>query len=241
MTEIVCFTRVVSDGGIGVRRRCGESRAGSGYAIVRPTCRRSCWTLARVPWKRHPKCTAQQLIARMGPEYPVGIVRAWAVVERCRESAARQSRAQARTGWPVDRWTGARIRISDIWKSHPEFTAHESSPVWETSTVWEPSARLVSSGSRQYCMIVGGSAPGTVRRGGELDGVFIIPRALVIEEPHTANVSIRRGAAWSELFCRRVSVSCVQDILGGILPLRARYLHEFPNAPAHNGSDSPPD
>ena len=80
---------------------------------------------ARVLWKQHPSFTAQQLIARMAPDYPMGIVRAWAVIKRCRESAAQDSWAQAKTGWPVDRWTVTRIHISDIWTRHPEFTAQQ--------------------------------------------------------------------------------------------------------------------
>jgi hypothetical protein len=80
---------------------------------------------ARVIWKQHPGCTTQQLIAKLGRQYPVGSVRSGTVVKRCRESAARQSWAQAQTGWPVDRWTVARIRISEIWKRHPEFTTKQ--------------------------------------------------------------------------------------------------------------------
>ena len=80
---------------------------------------------ARVLWKHHPDSTTQQLIARMGSDYPVGLVRAWALVKRCRQSAAQRSWAQARTGWPVDRFTVTRIRISEIWARHPEFTAQQ--------------------------------------------------------------------------------------------------------------------
>ena len=85
---------------------------------------------ARVLWKHHPGFTAQQLIARMGPDYPVGIVRAWTVVKRCRESAAQRSWAQAR--WLVDRFTVTRIRISGIWTCHPEFTAQQVIPLLGT-------------------------------------------------------------------------------------------------------------
>src|ERR1700722_5701880 len=75
-------------------------------------------TRARTIWKQHPGSTTQQVISRMGPEFPVGIVRAWTVVRRCRESAAENSWAQRKIGWPVDRRTVARIRISAIWKRH---------------------------------------------------------------------------------------------------------------------------
>jgi DNA invertase Pin-like site-specific DNA recombinase len=80
---------------------------------------------ARAIWKQHPGSTTQQVISKMGPEFPVGIVRAWTVVRRCRESAAENSWAQRKIEWPVDRRTVARIRISAIWKRHPEFTAKQ--------------------------------------------------------------------------------------------------------------------
>jgi hypothetical protein len=33
--------------------------------------------------------------------------------------------AQKQMRWPLDRWTAARVRISAIWKRHPEFTAKQ--------------------------------------------------------------------------------------------------------------------
>jgi DNA invertase Pin-like site-specific DNA recombinase len=75
-------------------------------------------------WTRHPGWTTQQLIARLGPEYPVGLVRAMAVVKRCRASAAKNSWAHRQISWPLDRKTMARIRISEIWRRHPEFSGN---------------------------------------------------------------------------------------------------------------------
>ena len=73
-------------------------------------------------WKQHPGWTARQLISKLGLEYSVGIVRAWGVVRRSRELVAKRHWAQRRLGWPVDRYTMTRIRISEIWKRHPEFS-----------------------------------------------------------------------------------------------------------------------
>jgi DNA invertase Pin-like site-specific DNA recombinase len=74
-------------------------------------------------FKQHPGWTAQQLVASLGLEYCVGIVRAMAVVRRARESVAKKNSTQQLLGWPVDRFTVTRIRISEIWKRHPDFSA----------------------------------------------------------------------------------------------------------------------
>ncbi len=76
-------------------------------------------------WRQHPGWTAQQLIAELGLECAVGIVRSRAVVRRSRESVTEHHWAQRRLGWPVDRYTAARIRISEIWKRHPGYIARE--------------------------------------------------------------------------------------------------------------------
>jgi len=76
-------------------------------------------------WKQVPGCTTQQLIARLGSEYPVGLVRAMAAVHRCRASAARTSWAYRQMDWPLDRKTTARIRISEISKRHPDLTGEQ--------------------------------------------------------------------------------------------------------------------
>jgi DNA invertase Pin-like site-specific DNA recombinase len=73
-------------------------------------------------WKQHPGATAKQIIAKLGPEYPVGESRGRAIVKRCRELAARGSWAQRKIGWQLDCRTATRIRISEIWKKHPDFS-----------------------------------------------------------------------------------------------------------------------
>ena len=78
-------------------------------------------TRVRAIWKQHPECTMDQVIARMGAEHPLGIVRAYVHLRACRMAAAKRSPAQKRIGWRVDRFPAIRIRISEILKRHPEF------------------------------------------------------------------------------------------------------------------------
>src|SRR5208283_2662879 len=79
----------------------------------------------RAIWKQHPDFSAKQVIASLGPEYTLGIGRAWALLRGCRKAAARRDAAQRRIGWHLDCWTADRIRISSIWRRRPDFTAKE--------------------------------------------------------------------------------------------------------------------
>jgi DNA invertase Pin-like site-specific DNA recombinase len=76
-------------------------------------------------WQEHPEFTAKQVIASLGPEYPLGSTRALQLLKECRTAAAKRSSAQKQIGWQLDCRTAARIRISAIWKKHPEFTARQ--------------------------------------------------------------------------------------------------------------------
>jgi hypothetical protein len=73
--------------------------------------------------RQNPELTTEQVLAKLGTDYPVGQVRAMAVMKICREIAARDSWAQQRNRWPIDRFTMIRIRISRIWKHHPDYSA----------------------------------------------------------------------------------------------------------------------
>ena len=42
-----------------------------------------------------------------------------------RAAAAQRSAVHRQVGWPLDRCTGARIRIGAVWKAHPQFTAQQ--------------------------------------------------------------------------------------------------------------------
>jgi DNA invertase Pin-like site-specific DNA recombinase len=79
----------------------------------------------RALWTEHPEFTAKQVIASLGLEHPLGFTRAWKLLRECRMAAAKRSSAQKQIGWQLDRRIAARIRISAIWKKHPEFTARE--------------------------------------------------------------------------------------------------------------------
>jgi len=76
-------------------------------------------------WKQHPDFTAKQVVANFGLEHPLGIQRAWVYLKDCRMATAKHHAAYRQMGWYVDKWTAARIRITAIWKQHPEFTAKQ--------------------------------------------------------------------------------------------------------------------
>jgi len=77
-------------------------------------------------WKAHSDCTGQQVVEMLKPQHPICIARAWTFLRNCREAAAKRSCTQQQMGWQLDRRTGARIRISEIWKRHPEFTGKQT-------------------------------------------------------------------------------------------------------------------
>ena len=76
-------------------------------------------------WKQHPEFTPNQLRECLGHEIPVGQTRAWKLLRACRLAAAKLSPMQKQMGWQLDRFTAARVRVSSIWKRHPEFTARQ--------------------------------------------------------------------------------------------------------------------
>jgi DNA invertase Pin-like site-specific DNA recombinase len=76
-------------------------------------------------WKSHPESTGKQVVEMLKPEHSICIARAWDFLRKCREVAASRSPAQQHIGWRIDWRTGARIRISDIGKRHPEYTARQ--------------------------------------------------------------------------------------------------------------------
>src|SRR5437763_7754201 len=82
-------------------------------------------TGVRAIWKRHPEFTARQVVEGLGTERPAGLTRVWQLLRECRLAAAKRSPAQQRIGWQLDRRTAARVRVSGIWKRHPEFTAKQ--------------------------------------------------------------------------------------------------------------------
>jgi hypothetical protein len=80
----------------------------------------------REMFNKNPELTSRQLVSKsLGARGFTGYTRAWKVLRECRSAAAKHSQAQKRTAWQLDRRTVARIRISAIWKRHPEFTARQ--------------------------------------------------------------------------------------------------------------------
>jgi DNA invertase Pin-like site-specific DNA recombinase len=75
--------------------------------------------------KQQPELSVPQVITTLGLEHYLGKKRAYPLVKECRAIAARRSPMHRHVGWPLDCWTAARIRISEIWKRHPEFSAKQ--------------------------------------------------------------------------------------------------------------------
>jgi DNA invertase Pin-like site-specific DNA recombinase len=73
----------------------------------------------RAIWKQRPECTVEDVVASMGTEHPVGLVRTYMHLRDCRMAAAKRSSAQQRVGWRVDRFTATRIRIAELMKRRP--------------------------------------------------------------------------------------------------------------------------
>jgi hypothetical protein len=76
-------------------------------------------------WKRLPDCTGQQVVELLRPDSSICIARAWHFLRDCRAAAAKRSPTLQQMDWQLDRRTAARIRISEIWKRHPEYTARQ--------------------------------------------------------------------------------------------------------------------
>jgi len=76
-------------------------------------------------WKKSPEISARAILTALRPEFPLSNERAWDLLRNCWRKAARHSPAQRQIGWRLDRRTLARVRVSAMWKRHPEWTAKE--------------------------------------------------------------------------------------------------------------------
>jgi hypothetical protein len=76
-------------------------------------------------WKQNPDATATQVKARMRLPHPVGMTRIYSILRDYRRGSAKDSPAQKKAHWYIDRWTLSRVRVCAIWSRHPEFTAAE--------------------------------------------------------------------------------------------------------------------
>jgi len=80
----------------------------------------------RAIWKQHPEFTAPQIQERLAAQqHSLGRCRAERFLRTCRLSAVRGSAVHTQVGWYLDRRTAVRIRISQIWTRHPEWTARQ--------------------------------------------------------------------------------------------------------------------
>jgi hypothetical protein len=77
----------------------------------------------RAVWKQHPEFTAKQVIASLGPRFPLGEGATSRLLRECRLAVVQHSpvRKQA-TQW-LDSRTVMRVRIAILWNRHPEYTA----------------------------------------------------------------------------------------------------------------------
>jgi len=76
-------------------------------------------------WRQNPDATANQVKARLRLPHPVGMTRVYSILRDCRRGSAKNSPAQNKVRWHIDRWTPARVRVCATWSRHPDFTAKE--------------------------------------------------------------------------------------------------------------------
>lgn len=79
----------------------------------------------RAAWKQRPDIIAKQVIETLGLKHLLGVERAWQLLRKCRRAAAKRSPMYKKVGWRLDPWTADRIRVSRIWKRHPECTVKQ--------------------------------------------------------------------------------------------------------------------
>lgn len=65
------------------------------------------------------------MIARSGFGHLLGVYRARQLLKECRLPTAQRKPVHKRAGWGLDNWTAVRIRISQVCKHHPEYTAKQ--------------------------------------------------------------------------------------------------------------------
>lgn len=75
--------------------------------------------------KQDPEASTPQVLATLRRDYVVSTGRVQAWVTDFRRGAAKRNPTYKRVGWRIDYYTPARLRVSRIWKRHPEFTAQQ--------------------------------------------------------------------------------------------------------------------
>ena len=79
----------------------------------------------RAIWKQHPEFTAVEVMKRLGPENTLGRRRIYKLLSECWSARATRYPTYKQMGWRLDRHSVARVRISAVWRRHPEFTAKQ--------------------------------------------------------------------------------------------------------------------
>jgi DNA invertase Pin-like site-specific DNA recombinase len=81
----------------------------------------------QVLWRKQPGLTGEQAIAQLGlkNQHLLGVHRARQLLKECRTSAAAHNPVHKKVNWWLDGRTAQRIRISEICKRHPEYTAQQ--------------------------------------------------------------------------------------------------------------------
>jgi DNA invertase Pin-like site-specific DNA recombinase len=81
--------------------------------------------LVKEIWAKQPGVTAPEVLAKFGPERPLGLDRAMKLLTFCRKGEARRSAVHKKIGWYIDCRTHLRIRISATWRKHPKWSARQ--------------------------------------------------------------------------------------------------------------------
>ena len=76
-------------------------------------------------WEQRPTITGDQVVAAMGAAHSLDIGRARGFLKECRRGAARRSQMHNRVGWILGRTTVTRIRVSEMWNRHRDYTASQ--------------------------------------------------------------------------------------------------------------------
>ena len=79
----------------------------------------------RAIWERRPEVSGEEVLAILRPEHIISVGRVHALLRECRVGAVGRSQIQRQVGWRIDSHTAARVRVSSIWKRHPELTAQQ--------------------------------------------------------------------------------------------------------------------
>jgi DNA invertase Pin-like site-specific DNA recombinase len=76
-------------------------------------------------WKQHPEFNAKQVKESLGPRLLLREALVSRLLKKYRRAAAKNNPAQKHMVRDYGRWSPVRVRIGEIWKSHPEYTGKQ--------------------------------------------------------------------------------------------------------------------